>query len=80
MILTPANDNYEEGFDFNENNAGDMRIDFSLSEASRNREEGIDLEEDDDFAGGGELVTTMIGVKANGNRAGDAGVKTMNCP
>ena len=38
-----ANDNYEEGFDLNENNAGDFKVDMTLVEASRNGEEGIDL-------------------------------------
>jgi hypothetical protein len=75
LVLTTSSDNYEEGFDFNENNAGDMTIEMSLVEANRNGEEGIDLEEDDDFEGGGNLVATMSAVKANGNKAGDAGVK-----
>ena len=46
-------------------------------EANGNGEEGIDYEEDDDFAGGGDLVTTMFQVTANGNGAngGDAGLK-----
>ncbi len=73
-----ANDNYEEGFDFNENNAGDLRVDMENVEANGNGEEGIDYEEDDDFAGGGDLVTTMIGITANGNGVsddGDAGLK-----
>ncbi len=77
LVLTAANDNYEEGLDFNENNAGDLRVDLTLVEANGNREEGIDYEEDDDFAGGGDLVSTMVGIKANGNGAdgGDAGLK-----
>ena len=49
----------EEGLDFNENNAGDLRVNLLLVEANGNREEAIDYEEDDDFAGGGDLVTTM---------------------
>ena len=75
VMLSEANDNYEEGFDFNENDGGDLRVDMLLVEASRNGEEGIDYEEDDDFAGGGDLVTTMELVKTNGNRGGDAGLK-----
>ena len=59
---TVANDNCEEGFDFNENHAGDLRVNLLLVEANGNREEGIDYEEDDDFAGGGDLVTAMTGV------------------
>lgn len=72
-----ASNNFEEGLDFNENNAGDLRVDLAFVEASNNREEGIDYEEDDDFAGGGELVTSMSNIVANGNCAdgGDAGVK-----
>lgn len=76
VTLSSANDNYEEGFDFNENHAGDFRVDMTLSEASRNLEEGIDFEEDDDFQGGGDLVATLIGIKADGNGpGGDAGLK-----
>ncbi len=69
-------DNYEEGFDFNENNAGATATvtSYRLVNASGNAEEGIDYEEDDDFAGGGDLVTTMVGVVANEN-GGDGGVK-----
>ena len=74
--LKPAIDNYEEGFDFNENNAGDLRVDMHHVEASGNGEEGIDYEEDDDFAGGGDIVTTMTEITANGNgQDGDAGLK-----
>jgi hypothetical protein len=75
---TAANDNFEEGFDFNENNAGDLRVDMQQVEANGNGEEGIDYEEDDDFPGGGDLVTTMVGITANGNGInddGDAGLK-----
>jgi hypothetical protein len=76
VTLSSANDNLEEGFDFNENHAGDFRVDMILVEASRNLEEGIDFEEDDDFQGGGHLIATLIGVKANGNGpGGDAGLK-----
>ena len=67
-------DNYEEGFDFNENNAGDFKVDMSLVNASGNAEEGIDYEEDDDFAGGGDLVTTMTDIVADDN-GGDGGLK-----
>ena len=68
-----ANDNFEEGFDFNENNAGDLRVDMQLVEANGNHEEGIDYEEDDDFAGGGELVTVMGDIRTIGNRDGGDG-------
>ena len=70
-----AIDNYEEGFDFNENDLGDLRVDMTRVRANGNGEEGIDLEEDDDFAGGGDLVTTMSFITANGNFAGDGGLK-----
>ena len=75
--MTTVNDNFEEGLDFNENDAGDLRVNLLLVEASRNREEGIDYEEDDDFAGGGHVVTTMAGIRANANGVdgGDAGIK-----
>jgi hypothetical protein len=46
-----------------------------LVEASRNGEEGIDLEEDDDFEGGGDLVAVLTRVTAKQNRGGDAGIK-----
>jgi hypothetical protein len=82
VAFSSAIDNFEEGFDFNENNTGDFRVDMSFVEASGNREEGIDFEEDDDDAtfgsiGGGDLVTTLIAIKANRNGVddGDAGVK-----
>jgi hypothetical protein len=77
IFQTTANDNFEEGFDFNENNAGDLRVDMKQVQVNGNREEGIDYEEDDDFAGGGDLVTKMSGITANGNGAdgGDAGLK-----
>ncbi len=74
VVNSEAIDNYEEGFDFNENNAGDFRVDMLNVKAIGNGEEGIDYEEDDDFAGGGELVTTMIGIVAN-NNGGDGGLK-----
>jgi hypothetical protein len=74
VVDSEAIDNFEEGFDFNENNAGDFRVDMIDVQAIGNGEEGIDYEEDDDFAGGGELVTTMVGIIANGN-GGDGGLK-----
>ena len=46
-------------------------VNMLLVEANGNREEAIDYEEDDDFAGGGDLVTTMIGIRANGNGVDD---------
>jgi hypothetical protein len=77
IVASEAIDNWEEGFDFNENHFGDLRVDMQLVEASGNREEGIDYEEDDDFAGGGDLVTTMDAVAAhrNGVDDGDGGLK-----
>ena len=77
VVLATVNDNFEEGLDFNENHAGDLRVNLLLVDASGNREEGIDYEEDDDFAGGGNLVTAMAGIRANGNGVdgGDAGIK-----
>lgn len=77
VAYTVASDNYEEGFDFNENNAGDLRVDLYQVVANGNREEGVDYEEDDDFAGGGDLVAGMLRVTTNGNGAsgGDAGLK-----
>ncbi len=74
LVRSEAIDNYEEGLDFNENNAGDLRVDLSEVTANGNDEEGIDYEEDDDFAGGGDLVTKMVDIIANGNR-GDGGLK-----
>jgi hypothetical protein len=71
VFLSSANNNFEEGFDFNENHAGDLRVDMQQVEANGNREEGIDYEEDDNFAGGGDIVTTMVHITANGNGAGD---------
>ncbi|MBL0939043.1 MAG: hypothetical protein IBJ03_09115 [Gemmatimonadaceae bacterium] len=72
-----ASDNYEEGLDFNENHAGDLRVDLYSVVANNNGEEGIDYEEDDDFAGGGELVSAMVDITANGNgkNGGDGGLK-----
>jgi hypothetical protein len=76
-----ANANYEQGFDFNENHAGDLRVDMDHVDANDNGAEGIEYEEDDDFAGGGDIVTTMFHVTANGNGGGfeedpgDAGLK-----
>jgi hypothetical protein len=46
-------------------------------QASGNPEEGFDFEEDDDFAGGGDLITNLVGIGADGNTSsdGDAGLK-----
>ena len=52
-----ASNNREEGWDFNENHAGNFEVDMTNVEANGNLEEGVDFEEDDDFAGGGDLVT-----------------------
>ena len=77
VVFSNVSNNWEEGLDFNENNAGDLRVDLLLVEANGNREEAIDYEEDDDFAGDGDLVTTMTGIRANGNGVddGDGAVK-----
>lgn len=50
---------------------------MTLVEAIGNAEEGIEYEEDDDFAGGGDIVATLTGVKTRGNGEadGDAGLK-----
>ena len=77
-MFSLANDNHEEGFDFNENNAGDLRVDMQSVEANGNGEEGIDYEEDDDdlLSSGGDLVTVMNGVVTSGNGDGaDGGLK-----
>ena len=75
IAASVSSDNFEEGWDLNENNAGDFKVDMTLVEASRNVEEGIDFEEDDDFAGGGSLFTVLTGIKADGNKGGDGGLK-----
>ncbi len=76
VVASSANDNFEEGWDFNENAAGDFKVDLILVEASGNREEGVDFEEDDDVEGGGDLITTVVGIKADENGpGGDAGLK-----
>jgi hypothetical protein len=77
VAFTTASDNYEEGLDFNENNAGDLRVGLWRVVVNGNGEEGVDYEEDDDFAGGGDLVTVMLDVETNGNgvNGGDAGLK-----
>ncbi|MFN0099572.1 MAG: hypothetical protein ACKVS7_12915 [Gemmatimonadaceae bacterium] len=72
-----ANDNFEQGVDLNENGAGDMKVTMFQVEGSRNAEEGIEFEEDDDVAGGGDIIATLVAVTTNGNGAldGDAGLK-----
>jgi hypothetical protein len=73
-VRVSASHNFEEGLDFNENNAGDLRVDLFDVTTNDNGEEGVDYEEDDDFAGGGDLVTTIVGVRTSGN-GGDGGLK-----
>jgi hypothetical protein len=78
-VFSRANHNLEEGFDFNENNLGDLSVNMYLVEARGNGEEGIDYEEDDDDELpilGGHLVTVMNGVTTSGNGDGaDGGLK-----
>jgi hypothetical protein len=76
-VVTPAlNNNFEEGWDVNENDAGNFEVDMTRVDSSSNGEEGIDFEEDDDFAGGGALITTLVDIKADRNAAeGDGGLK-----
>jgi hypothetical protein len=81
VVLSSASNNFEEGFDFNENDpedgtdAGELRIAMSLVSANGNGEEGIDLEEDDDFGNGGGLFATLDGITTVGNGGGDGGLK-----
>jgi hypothetical protein len=46
-------------------------------EASGNTEEGVDLEEDDDIIGGGDLIADLrqVATSRNGRLGGDAGLK-----
>ena len=39
VVFSTVSDNWEEGLDFNENNAGDLRVNLLLVEANGNREE-----------------------------------------
>ena len=77
FLHSAAMENYEQGFDLNENDAGDLRVDMTDVEASGNAEEGIEYEEDDDNAGGGDIVATLTGITVigNGTAGGDAGLK-----
>ena len=54
-----------------------MRVKMLLVSANGNNEEGIDLEEDDDFDGGGDSTAEISGAEAsnNGPGDGDAGFK-----
>lgn len=72
-----VNDNFEQGVDLNENHAGDLRVSMNKVEASDNDEEGIEFEEDDDFAGGGDIIAVLQSVTTlrNGQVDGDAGLK-----
>lgn len=72
-----ANNNFEQGVDLNENNAGDLRVFMNKVDANDNAEEGIEFEEDDDFAGGGDIIAVLQSVTTlrNGAIDGDAGLK-----
>jgi hypothetical protein len=72
-----ASRNFEQGLDFNENGPGDLRTRLVDVQAIANAEEGIELEEDDDIAGGGGIDAEMVRVtaRANGGNGGDAGLK-----
>lgn len=72
-----ASGNFEQGLDLNENGAGDLRVDLLHVTAEDNLEEGIEYEEDDDVAGGGDIVATIrqVVVRRNGAADGDAGLK-----
>jgi hypothetical protein len=69
--------NFEQGVDLNENGPGDLRIRMADVRALANAEEGIEFEEDDDVAGGGDIVAELVRVtsRANGANGGDAGLK-----
>ena len=77
VTLPSSNNNLEEGFDFNENDAGDFRVDVTSSW----KPAGISRRASTsgrvaDFAGGGDLITRLAGIKTNGNgAAGDAELK-----
>lgn len=78
FVQVRANHNSEQGVDLNENGPGDLRVTMHQVEGSGNGEEGIEFEEDDDVAGGGDLVADLTGVTTNGNGLaddGDAGLK-----
>jgi hypothetical protein len=77
FLQSTADHNFEQGLDFNENGRGDLRIDLQHVQAIGNHEEGIEYEEDDDFAGGGDIVARLVAITARNNGAadGDAGVK-----
>lgn len=72
-----ASGNFEQGVDLNENHAGNLVVTMVDVTAADNLEEGIEFEEDDDFAGGGDIVAALNRIIANGNGAndGDAGLK-----
>jgi hypothetical protein len=67
----------EQGLDINENDAGSIRSVLLRVTSVANAEEGIEYEEDDDFAGGGDIVAELTDVTAdsNGVNGGDAGLK-----
>lgn len=73
-----VNDNFEQGVDLNENHEGDLRVVMNVVEASGNDQEGVEFEEDDDFAGGGDIIAELHRVTTldNGRSGGaDAGLK-----
>jgi hypothetical protein len=77
FLQVSASENFEQGVDLNENGPGNMNITMLGVIASRNLEEGIEFEEDDDVAGGGDLIASLEFTVTNGNGAadGDAGLK-----
>ena len=75
-----ANHNHEQGFDFNENNAGNLHVDMHFVSAIGNGQEGIEFEEDDDFGedgdpngGGGNILTVMSNIVTIGTGNGPDG-------
>jgi hypothetical protein len=77
FVQVTANENLEQGVDLNENGEGDLRVSMTQVEANGNTAEGIEFEEDDDVAGGGDILADLRNVTTleNGSLDGDAGLK-----